>query len=369
MAYTVTPWEVKGDVEYDKLIKEFGTFPLTDKLLARLEKHAGGLHPYLRRKLFFSHRDFDWILNRYEKGEKFVLYTGRGPSGNTHIGHLVPWIFTRWLQEKFGAKLYFQLTDDEKFWLNQGMDLNDTTSFGYENALDIIAVGFDPKLTKIFNDTEYAKTLYPIAAKVAKRTTLSTAKAIFGFKDSSNIGITFFPAMQAAPCFLPTILEGKNTPVLIPAAIDQDPYWRVSRDAAPKLGWYKPAQIHSKFLPGLGGGKMSASDPASCVYTTDAPEVAEKKVMSALTGGRDTIAEQRQLGGKPDKCVVYDWHFYLFEHDDRAVEERFRKCKKGELMCGDCKKDLAGYVKAFLEGHQKRREKAKKNIDRFISRD
>jgi len=370
MAYRVTPWEVSGNVDYDRLIEEFGTQKLTDGILKRVEKKCGELHPYLKRKLFFSHRDFDWILDKYEGGEKFALYTGRGPSGGTHIGHVVPWIFTKYLQDKFGASLYFQMTDDEKFLLNQKLDLNDTTSYAYDNALDVVAVGFDPKKTFIFNDTEYAKTLYPIALKIAKRTTTSTVKAIFGFRDSTNIGMGFFPAMQAAPCFLPSVREGRNVPCLIPAAIDQDPYWRVARDAAPKLGYYKTAAIHSKFLSGLGkDGKMSSSDSGSCIFTTDKPEAAERKVMGALTGGRDTVAEQKKLGGRPEKCIVYEWHYYLFEHDDKKVEERFRRCKAGELMCGECKKHLAGAVCKFLDGHQKARERAKDRLEEFMLRD
>lgn len=39
----------------------------------------------------------DSILDSYEKGEKFFLYTGRGPSSKSmHIGHLVPFIFTKY---------------------------------------------------------------------------------------------------------------------------------------------------------------------------------------------------------------------------------------------------------------------------------
>ena len=98
----VTPWEVRGKVDYDKLVRQFGTKPLTDKLLKRLQKHVGKLHPQLRRRLFFSHRDLDVVLDLYEKNKKFVLYTGRGPSGPVHVGHLVPWIFTKYLQEKWG---------------------------------------------------------------------------------------------------------------------------------------------------------------------------------------------------------------------------------------------------------------------------
>ncbi len=112
--FVVTPWEVKGKIDYDKLIKQFGTKPITDDLLERIKKHTKELHFMLRRKIFFSHRDLDWLLNKYEKGEKFFLYTGRGPSGKTHLGHLIPWIFTKWLQDKFDVELYFQITEDEK---------------------------------------------------------------------------------------------------------------------------------------------------------------------------------------------------------------------------------------------------------------
>ncbi|MEJ2739117.1 MAG: tryptophan--tRNA ligase, partial [Dehalococcoidia bacterium] len=145
----VTPWEVKGKVDYERLIREFGTQPLTDELLKKIAGHTGKLHLQLQRRLFFSHRDLDTVLELYEKGTKFVLYTGRGPSGPVHIGHLVPWIFTRHLQEKFGVRLYFQMTDDEKFLIDDDATLEGTRKYAYENALDLIALGFKPEDTFI----------------------------------------------------------------------------------------------------------------------------------------------------------------------------------------------------------------------------
>ena len=56
--FVVTPWEVRGDVDYDKLMKEFGTEKISEDLLKRIQKHTGELHFMLRRKIFFSHRDF-----------------------------------------------------------------------------------------------------------------------------------------------------------------------------------------------------------------------------------------------------------------------------------------------------------------------
>jgi tryptophanyl-tRNA synthetase len=363
----VTPWEVSGRVDYEKLIQQFGTQPLTDELLERIKKHTGELHIQLRRKLFFSHRDLDWILDQYEAGQKFVLYTGRGPSGPVHIGHLVPWIFTKWLQDKFDAKLYFQMTDDEKFLINQDFTIEESLGFTYENTLDLVAVGLDPEKTKVISDVKHIKVLYELAIKVAKHVTFSTVKAVFGFEDSSNIGIIFFPAIQAAPCFVGSVLEGKNVPCLIPAAIDQDPYWRVTRDIAPKLGYYKPAQIHCKFLPGLGkGGKMSASLPETCIFTIDSPEVAERKIWNAYTGGKPTEKEQRMKGGDPSICTIFQYFNYLFEESDEKLKELRSKCRSGDIICGDCKAILAERVKKFLKEHQRRREKARDIVDKFF---
>jgi tryptophanyl-tRNA synthetase len=362
----VTPWEVKGKVDYERLIREFGTQPLTDALLKKITEHTGKLHLQLQRRLFFSHRDLDTVLELYEKGTKFVLYTGRGPSGPVHIGHLVPWIFTRHLQEKFGTRLYFQMTDDEKFLVDDEATLPQTQKYAYENALDLIALGFKPENTFIIYDVQDIDLLYDVTLEVAKRITYSTAKAAFGFEDSTNIGWIFWPALQAVPCFIHKKLTGENVPALIPAAIDQDPYWRVTRDIAQKLGYHKPAQIHCRFLPGLGpGGKMSASEPETSIFTMDPPELVKRKIWNAFTGGKPTAAEQRKTGADPTLCSVFQYYVYLFEEDDKKLMERERKCKAGEVLCGECKKDLVERLNKFLEEHREKREKAKDVIEEY----
>jgi tryptophanyl-tRNA synthetase len=362
----VTPWEVRGKIDYERLIQEFGTLPLTGELLKRIEKHTGHPHLQLRRKLFFSHRDLDTVIDLYEKGTKFVLYTGRGPSGPVHIGHLVPWIFTKHLQGAFKTRLYFQMTDDEKFVVDDDARLKQTTKYGYENALDLIALGFKPEDTFIIYDVQDIDLLYDIALEVAKRITYSTAKATFGFQESTNLGWIFWPAVQAVPCFIHKKLTGENVPALIPAAIDQDPYWRITRDIAPKLGYFKPAQIHSRFLPGLGvGGKMSASEPETAIFTIDPPDVVKRKVWNAFTGGKGTLAEQRKTGANPDVCSVYQYFLFLFEEDDKKLLEREKQCKTGKMLCGDCKKELTERINKFLSEHQKKREQAKNSLEEY----
>lgn len=365
----VTPWEVRGKIDYDKLVKEFGLSLIDEKLLKKLEKYMKD-NFFLRRGIFFAHRDLDFILNEFEKGNNFYLYNGRGPSGNTQLGHLLPFIFTKQLQDAFNVKYFIQLTDDEKFLFKENLSLEEVEKFTYENALDLIALEFDPEKTKIVSDLKYAKSMYRQAIRVAKKLTFSTVKAVFGFTNDTNVGSIFFTSMQSVPAFIESVNQKKNVPCLIPHAIDQDPHFRIARDILPKLGYYKPASIQCKFLPSLGkGGKMSSSEPETAIYTVDTPKDVERKVMKAFTGGRDTIEEQKKLGGEPDVCSVYQYFYLLFEPDDTKLKERYEKCKKGKIMCGECKKELAERIKKFLATHQKKREAAKKLLDKFMLED
>lgn len=365
----VGPWAAEAFVDYEKLLKIFGARPLTDVEISYLEGLAGESHTMLRRRVFYSHRDLDVYLSKYESGFRCALYTGRGPSGYTHLGHILPWIFTRWLQEKMGLELFFQMTDDEKFLHDEKLELSDSNSFAYENTLDLIALGFDHRKTHVIIDSEDVGYLYPIAVKIAKKITYSTQRATFGFTDSTNVGLIFYPVLQMAVSFLPTELYGEETHVLIPAGIDQDPYWRIARDIAQSLGYPKPSQIHSKLLPGLGPeGKMSSSKPETAVYTTDPPDVGAQKIMKAFTGGQPTVELQRKLGGNPDRCSVYKMYEMLFEDADSKLQERYRSCQTGSLLCGDCKAELASKVKKFLQEFQDKREKARDRVDMYLIR-
>jgi len=368
--FEVTPWEVSGKVDYDRLIEKFGTRKIDAALLERIRKKTKRLHPFLTRQIFFSHRDLDVVLKGYEEGRKFFLYTGRGPSGGMHVGHIVPFMFTKWLQEQYGCELYIQITDDEKF-LVKDLSLEETRKLAYDNIADIVALGFNPKKTHIFLNTEYAKTLYRIAIKIGRHITMSTNKAVFGFTDSSNMGISFFPAMQMAPCFLPQETEGKDEQCLVPAAIDQDDYWRPARDVAPKLGYPKPAQVHGKFFPSLLGidAKMSSSDPRSSIFLNDAPEDVEKKIMRyAFSGGRDTLEEQKRLGADLEKDVSYQW-LTFFEEDDRKLKKIGDDYGGGRMLTGEIKQILADKMSSFLRSHQKARKRAEGKMEKFMLRD
>jgi len=364
---TVNPYDVKGKVDYDRLINEFGIKKLTSFDIKKIENLAGESHPYLRRGIFFAHRDLKWVMDEYEKGNKFFLYTGVGPSGPIHLGHISIWVFAKWLQDKFGVELWFQFSDDEKF-LFKNKSFDEIQKWTKENMLDIIAIGFDPEKTHFLVDTIHANLMYPEAIKVAKKITFSTLKSSFGFTDSNNIGSIFYTAMQTVPTFLPNIINQNKQPCLIPLAVDQDPHFRVSRDVVEKLGHHKPAILHAKFMPPLTGiqGKQSSTSEQHAILTTDDAETVKKKINRyAFSGGRDTLEEHRKLGGNPDIDVAYQWLRY-FEPDDKKLEKIYKDYKSGKLLSGELKAILIEQVNAFLKEHQKRRKVAEKLIPKYM---
>ena len=52
--------------------------------------------------------------------------------------------------------------------------------------------------------------------------------------------------------------------------------------------------------------KMSKSSPKSFISIPEDPKQAGKKLMSAKTGGCDTVEEQKKKGGRPEECIVFE---------------------------------------------------------------
>ncbi|CAD52506.1 tryptophan-tRNA ligase [Plasmodium falciparum Santa Lucia] len=385
----VTPWDVninnEEGINYNKLIKEFGCSKITENHIKRIEKLTNSkAHHFIRRGIFFSHRDLDFLLNYYEQHKCFYIYTGRGPSSlSMHLGHLIPFYFCKYLQEAFNVPLVIQLSDDEKYLFNQNYSLEYINTLTNENVKDIISVGLNPELTFIFKNTEYAGYLYPTVLSIHKKTTLNQSMNVFGFNHSDNIGKISYPSFQIAPCFsqcFPNFL-GKNIPCLVPQGIDQDPYFRLSRDIAVKMALHKPVVVHSVFMPGLQGvnSKMSSTKKKkddngksnstfdhnnSVIFLTDTPEQIKNKINKyAFSGGGTTIQEHREKGGNLDKDISYQYLRYLLE-DDNKLNEIGEKYKKGEMLSGEIKKILIDVLTELVLKHQ---EKKKSLTDEEIS--
>jgi len=136
------------------------------------------------------------------------------------------------------------------------------------------------------------------------------------------------------------------------------------------MGYYKPASIHCKFLPGLtADSKMSASEENTTIYTTDDEATVKKKINKyAFSGGQPTIEEHRKKGGNPEIDIPYQWLSYL-EEDDGKLKQIHDDYKSGKMLTGEIKQIAIDKINSFLKEHQRKRELARKQLDRFILRD
>ncbi|GFF32946.1 tryptophanyl-tRNA synthetase [Aspergillus udagawae] len=377
VAQVVTPFDVSGGVDesgkllpvdYDKLVREFGATRISKELLERFERVTGRRpHRFMRRGIVFSHRDLNLILDRYEKGQPFYLYTGRGPSSDSmHVGHTIPFEFTKWLQDVFDCPLVIMLTDDEKYMHSQKIEVDDAKRYAKANAKDIIAVGFDMKKTFIFSDFDFVGgAFYENICRMAKRITINSVRGTFGFNDSNNVGEFHFCATQSATAFatsFPHIFgtdrkKVSSIPCLIPCAIDQDPYFRQCREHAEKMKYKKPSLIHAIFLPALQGpgSKMSASVETSAIYMNDAANRIKNKINKyAFSGGQDTAELQRQLGANTKDDVPFQYLTFFMEDDEEL--ERIRVAyEKGEMLTGEVKQKCIAELQAYVQAFQERR--------------
>ncbi len=403
-SFTITPWKVEGAVDYDEVLGQFGVESLTQDMIQRweslMEKSGKNivLHPWIKRGIFFSHRRFNEILDAYESylNEKeknpeatcpIFIYTGRGPSSDAmHLGHLIPFMFTKYLQEAFDCNVVIQMSDDEKFYFKD-MPFKTVYDLGKQNAKDIIAVGFDPKKTFIFSNHDYrlsCREYEELATEMRKCVTFHTLQKIFGFDEQANPGMIDWPIYQCAAAFYQAYphLFKKPALCLVAYAIDQDPYFRLSSQisntmnkriksksvSAPLRHTFSPCSIIGKFIPPLtfnknasakdrSTGKMSSTISAdSTIFLTDTPAQIRKKVNKyAFSGsrGNGTLEDHRRVGGDITLDVACQY-LNFFETDDEKLHKIYEGFTKGELSCGDTKKLLIERLIEIVENHQKR---------------
>lgn len=364
----VTPWKATSEngFNYLKLIEQFGCSPIDGELIKRFERVTKTkAHTFMRRGIFFSHKDLEKCLDDCENGKQIFLYTGRGPSYGMHLGHTIPFTLTAYLQKAFNAMCIIQMSDDEKYHFKDN-ELDYFHNLTRENAKDIIACGFDPQKTFIFSNLDtVGGDYYKVIVQIMKKTTGNQIRGIYGLNLDNNVGEISWPCFQAAPAFnqsFPRILGQEPIRCLVTMAIDQTPFFRMARDFGERMGsrgFIKPAEIHTKFLVGLGGinDKMSSSGQNTQNYTiflTDSKEVVFNKInKNAFSGGKQTKKEHQELGADLSVDVPYQYLLHFLD-DDSKLEEIAIKYRNGEMMTSEIKKITAEVCWDYIEKHQKR---------------
>ena len=358
MTEIFNPWEVKGDINYEKLVKEFGIKPLDLKKLPK--KFQDNL--LFRRGKIFAHRDYERILDCIENDKPFVMMTGLMPTGKFHIGHAILAKQMIFYQE-LGAKIYIAVADVEAYVARRQSFEESKKKAIEEYIKNYIGLGLKPKNVEIYfqsersSDAKKSNAFYRLQNQLSNHITFNEFKGAYGEITPGKMNASL---LQAADMLSPELPEFEGPiPVVVPVGIDQDPHIRLGRDMAKRIKDKKFIPLSSTyhlFVPGLNGGKMSSSDETSFIALTDDPKTIKNKVNKyAFSGGQVTVEDHRKLGGNPDIDVSYQW-LTFYEEDDNKLKQIYNDYKSGKLLSGELKAILIERLTEEIEKVQKNRD-------------
>ena len=350
---SLDPWGTSAVKDYDRLQAEFGIEPVSP-LLTRFKR----LSPHLSRGIDFGQRDLSRIIDAVDKNKPYAVMSGIKPTGDFHLGTKMTaddMIYFQSLSKE--AVVYYSIADIEAY-ADNGLSFDQTSKIAVRNVADMLALGLDPNQAVVYLQSQEVKVMR-LGTLFSKGVTNNMLRAIYGER---QIGLYMAALYQAGDILMPQLPElGGPKPVLVPVGADQDPHLRLSRDLAARYhdeyGFIPPSAIYHRLLLSLNGSdKMSKRAADSLLTLDDSAKEATRKISAAFTGGRDTVEEQRRLGARADICPVYDLYRFHFATDDEHVARVYRECTKGVRLCGECKLEVIGLVKAFLEDHRKKRD-------------
>lgn len=342
----IDPWGSLEITDYEKAFKEFGLTKFPAELASKLN------HYLFTRNVIIAHRDFDKIMERIENKKPFIQMTGIASSGKLHFGHKINLDLLKFFKSK-GARTYFCVANIDAYVSRPKIkNMEEANEYAVNNLAHVLAYGF--KKEDVYLQSKKDNTYYTFTFELSKKITEAMFRAVYGHLD---LGKAAANMLQYADILHPQLkkYEGKM-PSVTPIGLDQDPHAKLTRDIAQRIDYdiEVPSFLYFKHQSGLQEGKkMSSSDPLSAIYLDDTPQDIRYKIDRCFTGGRDTLEEQRQKGGNPDICKVYD--LFKFHHPkDKFVVDVYTKCKKGKIMCKECKEKCVRFLNEFLEKHQKK---------------
>lgn len=401
MDSSINPWSSDPSVDIERLHTEFGIERMDD-LLPRISD----IPYFMKRGIVFGHRDYHRIADAIANHDPFHVLTGFMPSGHPHLGHLMVMKEVVWHVQQGGSG-YICIADREAHAV-RNLSWEQCRKYGDEYLSCLFALGYEGETYEQSTN----RVVQDLAFEASSRVNFSEMSAIYGFTPETDIGHAMsvltqvsdilYPQVddEPAPTVVPAGLDqdphirltrGVAHKLRMFTVEDRGTHISVRSKEAPEeamtavytaftgskryeghiditgvphdlvsktvraierthggYGFITPSATYHRFMPGLTGGKMSSSVPESIIGFHEDDKAVSKKIMSALTGGRMTLQEQKDLGGEADTCPVYLLNLFHMITDDAELAELHRKCKAGELMCGQCKKDTAARVLAFL---------------------
>jgi tryptophanyl-tRNA synthetase len=285
------------------------------------------------------------------KDNKKIIFSGVQPSGVLHLGNYLG-ALEQWVEMQNQNSCIFCVVDYHAITVKQNPEeLN-------RRILDVVktylAAGINPEKSVIFQQsdvkehTELAWILNCVTARMADLNKMTQFKDKAGKnQESVGVGLYDYPVLMAGDILL------YNTDA-VPVGDDQVQHVELTRTLAQRFNrdYGQVFKVPEAAVRKQGARIMglddptkkmskSASSPANYIALTDAPEIAAKKIMRAVTdSGSEIKFDQKKKPAISNLMTIYS---LLSDISIKELEKKYQG--KGY---GDFKKDLAEIVKNFL---------------------
>lgn len=347
----IDPWGNKAMMKF-RSTSSVSVFPIADDI----KEFFNGKTMLFERGLIVGHTGFERVAEKIRVKEDFLIVSGFSASGDFHYGHKAV-VDTYKFFRQFTTKGYFVVCDVDAYVSRSDKDIPSPETaqrYAIGNIADALAMGVPKEDIKI--QSKQVRGYYNLTFELSKKLPFNLMKAVLGHNDLGKFTAVY---LQIADILYPQ-LETGTALTLIPVGLDQRPILRLANEAVEKFSsiynFTQPAVVYTAHVPSLADyrDKMSKSKQGSALLLNSTNVELDILVAAAVTGGRDTKAEQEKYGGMPNSCPVYK--LYVFNHQDpEFVKGILGQCASGKLLCGADKKMLKDFLRPSLEEHHAKR--------------
>ena len=347
----------------NELIKELRVTGLNEAYPEQLRRFMEWFeipHPYMATGMTVGSRDADIFMQALTDGQPCKVLVTLAIDGPVHLAHGT---FANLLAhfQAMGAEVTIGFRDELG-------DLDEARQLMREYLLSISASGLDLEHAVAYLQQD-SPSIVRTAFELGKAIPLSVLNSALGLRLRDSATDTFRPLLRLADILhVQQPDAGGPCRTLVVDGIGGDVYVRMARNIAERFGFLKPSALYLRPLrnlttyedPRTGGAVevMTNAVPASRVAYSDNEADIRRRIKRAYTGGRGTLEEQRQFGGNPDPriCSVSSLHAFYATPEPAKYVELQRRCRAGELLCGECKSSASAGLLEYLREHRSRRD-------------
>ena len=347
----------------NELIKELRVTGLNEaypEQRARFAQWFDAPHRYILTGQIVGSRDADLFMQALADGHPCKVIATMPTDGPMHLGHGALGNLLIYFQA-LGAEVSLGFRDESGTREVARQEMR-------ARLLALATDGLDLERTDAYLRLDRGAVV-ETAFALGEAIPLSVINSALGLRLNSSATETFLPLLSLADILHVQQQDlGGPCRTLVIDGIGGDVYVRMARNIADKFGFVKPSALYLRMMrnlttyddPATGSAVevMTNAVPQGRITYDDNDDDIRRRVSRAYTGGRRTQEEQRQLGGNPDPrvCSVSSLHAFHCAQDAEEYTALQRRCRSGELLCGECKAAAVDKLLEYFREHRRRRE-------------